>query len=221
MVSPSLSTKRKISQQGVPRMEQVRPENRWNTPMRIMVIGHARHGKDTVGELLKKHYGLGFTSSSLFCADKIMMPAFDRVNLAGKEEDRIIYADAQECFEDRVNHREFWHDEIMDYTTNDLSILVREIFQANEVYCGCRNDREFLQAKGEGQFDYSLWVDASLRLPPEKRGSMKLEKWMADQVVDNNGTEAQLEQNLIRIFNPFVVAHRAEWRRRRAERLGR
>jgi hypothetical protein len=203
-------------------MEQVIAESRWNTPMKIMVIGHARHGKDTVGELLKKHYGLSFTSSSLFCANRIMMPAFDRVNAAHKEEDRVVYADAQACYEDRGNHREFWHDEIAAYPSNDLSILVREIFESNDVYCGCRNDREFLQAKGEGLYNLSLWVDASLRHPPEKRGSMKLEKWMADEVVDNNGTEEQLERNLLRIVNPFVVAFRAEWRRLRAEgRVGR
>jgi len=194
-------------------MEQVTPESRWGTPMKIMVIGHARHGKDTVGELLKKHYVLSFTSSSMFCAARIMKPAFE-------EKKGLVYESVQECFEDRVNHRAFWHDEIAAYAENDLSILVREIFAANDVYCGCRNDREFLQAKGEGLFQLSLWVEAGLRHKPESRDSMKLKQWMADAVVDNNGTIEQLERNLIRIVNPFVVAYRAEWRRLRAEGLG-
>ncbi len=46
---------------------------------------------------------------------------------------------------------------------------------------------------------------------------MKLEPWMADQVVDNNGSLEDLERNLIRIFNPFVVAYRKEWRRLQEE----
>lgn len=192
------------------------PEDRWNTPMKVMVIGHARHGKDTVGELLKKHYGLSFTSSSLFCAERIMMPFFDNA----EADDKLpVYDTAEECYEDRANYRKQWHDQITAHCQGDLSRLVREIFEKNDVYCGCRNDREFLQAKGEGLFNFSLWVDRSLHLPAEKRDSMKLERWMADEVVDNNGSLADLERNLIRIVNPFVVAYRSEWRRLRAERL--
>jgi hypothetical protein len=199
-------------------MEPLIVENRWNTPMKVMVIGHARHGKDTVGELLRKHYGLRFTSSSLFCAEKVMMPAFERLG-AEMGGEGTPYASAEECFKYRHDHRVFWHEQINKYCEDDLSRLAREILAANDVYCGCRNDREFLQAKGEGLYDASLWVDASLRHKPEPRSSMKLEPWMADQVVDNNGTLEQLERNLVRIFNRIVVLRRASWRAERAGAL--
>lgn len=203
-------------------MEQVAPENRKGVPVKVMVIGHARHGKDTVGELLKKNYGLSFTSSSLFCADKVMIPAFNRIlEVDSGSGPKPLYASVEECFEDRHNHRKFWHDEITAYCKGDLSRLAREILAVNDVYCGCRNDREFLQAKGEGVFNIALWVDASLRHKPEGRDSMKLERWMADEVVDNNGSVEELEQNLIRIFNPFLAQHRSEWLRLRLESLGR
>jgi hypothetical protein len=206
-------------------LEKTAAENRRGVPMKVMVIGHARHGKDTVGELLKKNYGLSFTSSSLFCADKVMMPAFARARQEALDKDPeaklLVYDDAQACFEDRHAHRKFWHDEITAYCDGDLSRLTREILASCDVYCGCRNDREFLQSKGEGAFNLSLWVDRSLHVKPEPRESMKLERWMADAVVDNNGTEEQLEQNLIRVVNPFVVAHRSEWLRLRLESLGR
>src|SRR6185369_672766 len=43
---------------------------------RIVLVGHGRHGKDTVAEMLRDEYGFSFCSSSLFCAERVMMPAF-------------------------------------------------------------------------------------------------------------------------------------------------
>jgi hypothetical protein len=33
--------------------------------VRLMLLGHGRHGKDTVAEILNRKYGLTFQSSSL------------------------------------------------------------------------------------------------------------------------------------------------------------
>ena len=35
---------------------------------KLLVIGHGRHGKDTVCEILRDHYGYTFESSSKFCS---------------------------------------------------------------------------------------------------------------------------------------------------------
>ena len=35
---------------------------------KLLVIGHGRHGKDTVCEILRDHYGYTFESSSQFCS---------------------------------------------------------------------------------------------------------------------------------------------------------
>ena len=37
--------------------------------MNILIIGHARHGKDTVAEFLEEIFGLTFMSSSQAAAD--------------------------------------------------------------------------------------------------------------------------------------------------------
>lgn len=199
-----------------------------------MVIGHARHGKDTVGEALRDFHGLKFASSSMFCAETIMLPKFRELaekfsdlitdhNLAGKcgcpdcdlrahfiatvagYNMAGCYA-AIKCYEDRHSWRPFWHDEITRYCEQDgdLARLAREIFSANDVYCGCRNDREFLAARAEGAFDYAVWVDASRRCPLEPSSSMKLEMWMADFVLDNNGPEAELAPRVGRMMRHLV-----------------
>lgn len=176
--------------------------------MKIMVIGHARHGKDTVGEILRDAYGWTFNSSSLFCAEKVMMPAFNKLlpgnkhMLPGNIEEKA-YGSVQQCYDDRHNHRAFWHQEIAAYctATGDLARLAREIFKVNDVYCGCRSAREFHAARAEGVFDLSIWVDRSGHLPPESRDSMKLEQWMADCIIDNNDTLENLQRRVIRIVN--------------------
>jgi len=35
---------------------------------KLLVIGHGRHGKDTVCEILRDKYGFSFESSSQFCS---------------------------------------------------------------------------------------------------------------------------------------------------------
>jgi hypothetical protein len=37
--------------------------------MKLLIIGNARHGKDTLAELLNEYYGLKFMSSSQASAD--------------------------------------------------------------------------------------------------------------------------------------------------------
>ena len=38
--------------------------------LKLLVIGHGRHGKDTVCEMLRDSYGYTFESSSKFCSNK-------------------------------------------------------------------------------------------------------------------------------------------------------
>lgn len=156
---------------------------------RVMVMGYARHGKDTVSELLQKMYGAKFTSSSWFCAERIAFPAL---------KDKYGYADVQACYDDRSNHRAEWYDLITAFNTPDLTSLGRAIFEGHEVYCGIRNAREFHALRNAGVFDVAIWVDASERLDGhiEDKSSCTVEPWMADFVLDNNGSLEDLERNL-------------------------
>lgn len=161
--------------------------------MKLMVIGHARHGKDTVCELLGRQYGLKFTSSSLFCAGRIMMPLFG---------DK--YKTVEECFADRSNHRAFWYDSINQFNTPDPTRLARLIYAENDVYCGIRHWAEFKAVKEAKLFDYCIWVDATLRMPSEGKDSMSLTSRVADYVLDNNGPIEALEGRLWTIMNAIT-----------------
>lgn len=158
---------------------------------RILVLGYARHGKDTVSEMLRDQYGFSFTSSSLFCAGRVMMPYFDKLHASPP-----AYADTEECFEDRANHRAEWYRAISEFNTPDLTALGRAIFDEYDVYCGLRNHSEFHALKNIGAFDICIWVDALDRHIPEGTESCTVEPWMADFVLDNNGSLEDLENNL-------------------------
>jgi len=167
--------------------------------MKLMIVGHGRHGKDTVSEILSKTYGLTFTSSSLFCAERVMMPAFRRRFEAeggpGKSTTPVYYT-VEGCFQDRHNHRKFWYDEIVKYCTPDKARLFREILTRYDIYCGPRQVREFMCARNEGLFDFSIWVDRSEHQPLEGKDSMAIEPWMCDYWLDNNGTLDDLHANI-------------------------
>ncbi len=160
-------------------------------PLRIMVMGYARHGKDTVSELLRDKYGKRFTSSSAFCAERVILPWFQA------NPGQFQYKDAQACFDDRGNHRELWYELITAFNTPDLTSLGRAIYEEHDLYCGIRNAREFHALRNAGVFDVAIWVDAFERIgTKEDPSSCTVEPWMADFVLDNNGDLSDLERNL-------------------------
>lgn len=168
------------------RMEAAKAKRR----PKILVIGHARHGKDTLCEVLRDRYGLRFTSSSLFCAERVMMPYFrDRLldpRIDGAMVPPPIYSCAAHCFDDRMNYREEWYKAISAFNRPDPTTLARAILEENDVYCGMRSSTELNACKNSGLFDYIIWVDGRFREPPEDRSSCTVEPWMADYVVDAN-----------------------------------
>jgi hypothetical protein len=175
---------------------------------KLMIFGYARHGKDTVADILVRRFGVTAISSSLFAAESIMVPYF-----ASKG---ITYPSLADCYADRVNHRAEWFDEIAAYNAVDLAKLTRNLYAKYQIYTGIRNDREFNQAKCEGLFDYSIWVDRSAHLPAEGANSNKMWPWMADYILDNNGTLEELESRAstlyMRLWRQFENRYRKpEW----------
>lgn len=183
---------------------------------KLLVIGHARHGKDTVAEILQAEYGYTFTSSSLFCAEKVIWaalqdthgavarhkeagcPGMSAENLAD-ELDMMLnrhYADAHACFEDRANFRTAWFSLIAAYCYPEKERLASEIFAENDIYVGVRNKREYYAIANSGIVDGVIWVDASERHEPEAFGSCTVEPWMSNWIIDNNGTEEDLHRNV-------------------------
>lgn len=160
--------------------------------IKLMILGYARHGKDTVAEILTKEHGLKFVSSSHAAAEKVMVPYFRSIG--------VEYASLEECYADRVNHRQEWYEQISGYNTPDKARLAREIYSEADIYVGIRSAEEFNAVKAEGLFQYSIWVDRSEHQPPESTASNTITQDMANYVLNNNGT---LEQLRIRTSNLY------------------
>jgi len=190
---------------------------------KLVIIGHARHGKDTVAEIISREYGFSFTSSSLFCANHVIMKAInnpkealDRYVEAGcpgltelqlRDELELMkargYKDADQCFEDRINFRTAWFSLIATYCYPERERLAREIFDDNDLYIGIRDKREFHAVANSGLVDGVIWVDASERVEREPMASCTVEPWMANWVIDNNGTEDDLHRNVHQLMAQF------------------
>ena len=163
---------------------------------KLLIIGHGRHGKDTVCEILRDNYRYSFESSSQFCS---------KLFIHDMLKDKYGYANEQECYADRHSHRAEWYDAICNYNVPDAARLGTEIFKAHDIYCGLRNKREFFAMKIAGVFDYAIWVDRSDHLPTESADSMSLEPWMADFHINNNGTLEELEFWVNNLYNHRLV----------------
>ena len=149
--------------------------------MKILILGPMRSGKDSLAELLNEYYGMTFKSSSemaneLFIYDKL--------------KNKYGYNSPEECFEDRMNHREEWYLMICGYNMQDKSRLTKDIITKYDCYVGMRDLDEFNSSKH--LFDLIIWVDASKRLP-SKDTTNKISIDEAHIVVTNNGTFEEFE----------------------------
>jgi hypothetical protein len=188
---------------------------------KIYITGHARHGKDTVAELLAKKTDMAFTSSSWICLNKFL---YDKLKV------KYGYTSKVECFEDRVNKRTEWFNAIARYNVPDGSKLSRLIFSQNDVYVGLRNVRELNACKRckvspyslkgimltiyqilfsryepftYGVHDFVIWVDATSRKPKESPESMSIQECDSEYTINNNGTEEELSKEVDRLITWF------------------
>jgi len=148
--------------------------------MKILILGHGRHGKDTVAEMLRDRAGITFKSSSEAAAEIAVFPALSA---------RHGYQTPAECFADRTNHRAEWKELITAYNTPDKGKLCREILETSDCYVGMRCPLEL--AATRHLFGLILWVDASGRVPTDP--SMGIERDQNMLLIDNNGTPSDLE----------------------------
>lgn len=161
--------------------------------MKLLVIGMARHGKDTFCEILKRNYGVTFSSSSAHVNEKAVFPFL---------KEKYGYDTLHQCYIDRVNHRKEWFDLIQDYCKDDQSRLAHEVLETCDVYCGMRNRKEFEASKE--LFDVIVWVDRSKILEDEPDTSMDLTMDDADFIIDNNNDMRRLEDEVRRFVDEMM-----------------
>jgi hypothetical protein len=164
--------------------------------MKILIIGHARHGKDTVAEMLNKHFGFTFESSSQAAA---------RIFLYDLLKEKYGYKNFYECFEDRVNRRKEWHDAICEFNTPDPARLAKYILEDSEMYVGMRSNKEVEACLREGLFDLVIGV-YDPRKPEEDPSSFDINLWQkSDIVISNSGTLQDLEDKVKKLQSLFIL----------------
>ncbi len=168
--------------------------------MKFFILGHGRHGKDTVAEILRDHYGILFESSSMLCAEHVVRPWL--------KEKGLVYESLEKCYADRANHRIEWYNAIKDFNTPDLSRVSRTIFSDYDMYVGIRDRDEFLTSAHLA--DLSIWVDAFERIP-QTDPTCKVLRTDADIIIDNNTSMEDLEKRVRRLFD-FILQKEHKWR---------
>ncbi len=166
---------------------------------KIMVIGHARHGKDTIANLLEKRYGFRNKSAAMIAAEFIIYP----ISLSTIDYNWPNYNSFLECFNDKHSHREAWFKTIQKFNASDKANLARLVYSESDVYCGVRDAAELWTIHEDNRYDLCIWVDASERLPLEPSTSITVHQCMADVVINNNGTEFALEDSLRAIMKAY------------------
>lgn len=116
---------------------------------KICIIGHGRHGKDTVAQIIKYEIGLDFESSSMMAA---------KIFIYDELKNKFNYSSFEECYEDRHSHRSLWHDLICDYNKEDKSRLAKDIMKENSIYVGMRSNEELNKCKENNIFNLVIGV---------------------------------------------------------------
>lgn len=156
--------------------------------MKILVLGHGQHGKDTVAALLSLILGLTYISSSMF-ALKLFL--FDILN----NHYHLNYQSLEDAFLDRHAHRDIWRDEITKFNTPVKNKLAKELLLDYDMYIGMRDPDEHFKSVQDDLFDVTFWVDASERKPLEPTMGILQSSDMIE--INNNGTMLDLAQNTI------------------------
>ena len=153
------------------------------TRPRLLIIGHARHGKDTLAGFWRDEFGMTFQDSSYRSAEIFIFDALC---------DKYGYLTVEECYQDRVNHRSEWFDMISEYNKDDKARLAKDIMATSDAYVGMRSSDEIAACREQGVFDLVVWVDASERKPLEDASSFNISRNDADVFIENNGFENDL-----------------------------
>ena len=165
---------------------------------KILFLGDARHGKDTMAEIFCEKTDYKFASSSLVAAEIFMVKVL-------KEKYNLSYSSVQEAWNDRVNHRDIWYNEICLYNSEDRLRLVKDILNVADIYVGLRNHLEVEQAIKEDTFDHIIGI-YDYRKPREDKSSNTADVFKYSHfVIMNNGTIDNLRYKVVNILLKVIL----------------
>ena len=149
--------------------------------MKILILGHAEHGKDTVANILVELYGLKFYSATEYIADNIIFPSL-----------KHKYKSKEECLADKVNNRKLWYDLVYDYKGD----IVNEVLELSDIYVGLRDISTLIKCIHNNTFDLILAVHNPFK-KGEDTDSMTIPIFMySDLVILNNKDIKSLKDKL-------------------------
>jgi hypothetical protein len=157
-------------------------------PYKILIIGHNRHGKDTVAEFIEEFTGMSFKSSSEMAAEIFI---YDELK------DKYGYTSFVECFEDRMNHRAEWYKMIKDYNFFDKARLAKDILKHHNMYVGMRSKEEFDKCVEDEIFDMIIGVYDPNK-PLEPKDSFDIDLFSSSDIIIPNPT-GELEKTRKRV----------------------
>jgi hypothetical protein len=144
---------------------------------KLLIIGHMRHGKDTVAGIIEEYTGMSFKSSSQMAAE---------IFIYDKLKNKYKYTSFMECFEDRMNHRAEWHELIKNYNYPDKAKLAKEILKYNDMYVGMRSQAEIDKCIEDGIFDLIIGVFDPNK-PLEPKDSFDIDLFTSSDVIIPTG----------------------------------
>lgn len=168
-------------------------------PIKWAVLGYARHGKDTIAEMLTHILpGIKFCSSSMFAIDKAVYNVL---------KDKYNYKTREECFEDRKKHRDEWFNLITAYNKDDPCRLARELLEENDIYVGMRSRDELIACKEKELFDVTIWVNREPLVPKESIESCTVAREDCEYVINNNVSLEQSFKQVIDLVERIIRIH--------------
>lgn len=132
--------------------------------MKLIINGHAQHGKDYLADVASKEFGLVKLNASMWFAETVLMPAFPG-----------MYPCVEAAYLDRVNHRDLW------YQMMRLGDWQEKFMLHSDIFCGHRNIVEHQEMVASGDY-LRVWVEW-LGKPTEPPTSSQ---WQTTEVIEEN-----------------------------------
>lgn len=164
--------------------------------MKLLIVGHKQHGKDTVAVGLAKLLGVTYESSSEIVINRGLFDDFIDEEYADAIADHDMDYARKLFYQHRDMYRTFMFRKIQEFNTPDKTALARLILRDHDIYCGMRCRRELLACKEVGLFDCIIFVDAQGRKEFESSSSMTVKPTDADIILGNSGSKADLSDKL-------------------------